>query len=380
MNNNAIFISGGGTGGGIYPALSVVEALREAAPHANLHFIGSAAGIENTLVPREGWAGYHAVQSGALHGVGRLRQIGSLAKILIGTWQAWRLAAKYRPCALFLTGGWATFPAALGCWLRGVPIIVYVPDIEPALGVKVISRFARLVLAPVPESAGYFRRGVAVEAVGYPLRRALLSADRAQALAHFNLDPTRQTLLVFGGSLGARSLNVALAAILPDLLAEGVQVLHISGKTDWETVQARRAALNEVQQASYHAFPYLHDEMGLAFAAADLSVCRAGASVLGELPHFGLPSVLVPYPHAWRYQKVNADWLAARGAALRLDDECLTSDLLPTLRALLGDAARLAAMQAAARAAAVPNAAGTIAARLLEVAKIAHRGYPDQHE
>lgn len=380
MNSNAIFISAGGTGGGIYPALSVVEALREAAPQVSLHFIGSATGIENTLVPHEGWAGYHTVQSGALHGVGRLRQIGSLAKILIGMWQAWRLAAKYRPRALFLTGGWATFPAALGCWLRGVPIIAYVPDIEPALGVQVISRFARLVLTPVPESAAYFRRGVPVEAVGYPLRRALLNADRARAVAHFGLDPKRQTLLVFGGSLGARSLNTALAAILPALLAEGVQVLHISGKTDWETVQARRAALSATEQAYYHAFPYLHEEMGLAFAAADLVVCRAGASVLGELPHFGLPAVLVPYPHAWRYQKVNADWLVARGAAVRLEDERLPSDLLPTLRALLGDAVRLAAMQNAARAAAVPNAAGAIAARLLEVAKIAHNGYPDQHE
>ncbi|RMF51325.1 MAG: UDP-N-acetylglucosamine--N-acetylmuramyl-(pentapeptide) pyrophosphoryl-undecaprenol N-acetylglucosamine transferase [Chloroflexota bacterium] len=370
MSSEALFIAAGGTGGGIYPALSVVEALRARAPQLALYFIGSKAGIENALVPRQGWAGFHSVQSGALHGVGRLKQLGSSLKIAMGTWQAWRLASRYRPRALFLTGGWATFPTALGCWLRGVPILVYVPDIEPALGVRVISRFARLVLTPVPESAAYFRRGVRVEAVGYPLRRALLSADRLTAQARFQLDPERQTLLVFGGSLGARSLNNALSAILPELLADGLQVLHISGQADWEAVQARRAALDSAAQARYHAFAYLHDEMGLALAAADLVVCRAGASVLGELTHFALPSILVPYPHAWRYQKVNADWLVARGAALRLDDAHLMSHLLPTVRALLSDPGRLEAMRQAARRAAVPNAAQRIAERLLELAKL----------
>ncbi|MDW8297944.1 MAG: UDP-N-acetylglucosamine--N-acetylmuramyl-(pentapeptide) pyrophosphoryl-undecaprenol N-acetylglucosamine transferase [Anaerolineae bacterium] len=370
MSNKALFIAAGGTGGGIYPALSVAEALREIAPNVQLHFIGSVSGIENSLVPREGWAGFHRVQSGALHGVGLRKQLSSGLKVLIGTWQAWRLAQRYRPRALFLTGGWATFPTALGCYLHGVPVVVYVPDIEPALGVKVISRFARLVLTPVPESAAYFQRNVPVEPVGYPLRRILLKANRQAAQAHFGLDPQRQTLLVFGGSLGARSLNNALAAILPDLLSDGVQVLHISGKADWETVQARRAALDTPLQARYHAFPYLHDDMGLALAAADLVVCRAGASVLGELTHFGLPAILVPYPHAWRYQKVNADWLAARGAAIRLDDERLPKELLPTLRTLLSDSERLAAMRAAAQRAAVPNAAQRIAERLLTVAEL----------
>jgi UDP-N-acetylglucosamine:LPS N-acetylglucosamine transferase len=114
--------------------------------------------------------------------------------------------------------------------------------------------------------------------------------------------------------------------------------------------------------------------MGLALAAADLVICRAGASVLGELTHFGLPSILVPYPHAWRYQKVNADWLVARGAALRLDDERLASDLLPTVRALLNDSERLRVMREAARHAAVPNAAERIAERLLDVAKLGKSG------
>jgi UDP-N-acetylglucosamine--N-acetylmuramyl-(pentapeptide) pyrophosphoryl-undecaprenol N-acetylglucosamine transferase len=124
-----------------------------------------------------------------------------------------------------------------------------------------------------------------------------------------------------------------------------------------------------VLQSRYRAFPYLHEEMGSALAAADLALCRAGASTLGELPLFGLPAVLVPYPYAWRYQRVNADWLAERGGAVRLDDERLVEELLPTLRRLLDDPARLSDMRKHMRALARPEAATRLAAELLALAR-----------
>ena len=147
------------------------------------------------------------------------------------------------------------------------------------------------------------------------------------------------------------------------ILLERYQVLHLSGQLDWAEVEAARAALPEKVRAHYHALPFLH-EMGWALAAADLVVSRAGASILGEYPLFGLPAVLVPYPYAWRYQKVNADYLVARGAAIRIDDGALTAELGPAVQALLEDPARLAQMRAAARAAAAPGAARRIAAEL----------------
>ena len=156
---------------------------------------------------------------------------------------------------------------------------------------------------------------------------------------------------------------------MDDLLDEA-QIIHLSGELDWPTVKARRERLPADRLAHYHAFPYLHDEMGLALAAADLAVSRAGASALGEFPIVGLGAILVPYPYAWRYQKVNADFLAARGAAIRLNDEDLKMKLLPAIRELLRDPARLAAMGVAARAAAVPDAAERIAAELLELAGV----------
>ncbi|MEK9165183.1 MAG: glycosyltransferase [Chloroflexota bacterium] len=188
-----------------------------------------------------------------------------------------------------------------------------------------------------------------------------------QAQKHFELVEGRRTVLVFGGSRGARSINNALLDALDDLLKD-FQIIHVSGELDWPTVQARRSALRDDQRAHYHAFPYLHEDMGLAFAAADLVVSRAGASVLGEFPMFGLGAILVPYPHAWRYQKVNADFLAARGAAVRLNDEDLKMKLSATLRELLQDADRLTAMRAASRALAAPEASERIAAELLQLA------------
>jgi len=362
-----VFISAGGTGGGIYPALTALEALRRVAPNARYHFIGSPDGMEGKLVPREGLAGYHTVQAGPIHGLNPLKQAVSAAKILIGIGQTWALAGRLRPAALLLTGGWVTFPVAVGCWLRRVPVVVYLPDIEPALVIRAVGRLARRILTPVPESAAYFPPNAPIEVVGYPLRQRLITAERAAALAH-------RTLLVFCGSRGARSINTAIGAIVPDLVADGVQIIHISGELDWPTVQARRETLPESVRQHYHAYGYLRDEMGLALAAADLAVSRAGASTIGEFPHFGLPSVLVPYPYAWRYQKVNADWLAERGAAIRLDDERLGEDLLPTLRALLNDAGRLAAMAAAARSLARPNAADSIARAVLAACHAAPYG------
>ncbi len=365
----SIVISAGGTGGGVYPAVAVSEALRRVSPDSVLHFVGSVGGMERDLAPRELFAGYHEVQAGPLNGVSVRRVSSSLIKLVVGTMQAWRLMGRLRPGVLFLTGGWATFPAALAAWLRRVPVVIFLPDIEPALAIKVMGRFARLIMATTAESSRYFPDSVRVLETGYPLRTSIVAATRPDAIARFSLDPDRKTLLVFGGSRGARSINTALAGILLDLLADGLQVIHIAGELDWPTVQSRREALPAEAQQRYHAFAYLHGaDMGLALAAADLVVSRAGASTLGEFPQFRLPSILVPYPFAWRYQKTNADWLVARGAAIRVNDEAMPAELLPTIRALLGDPTRLEAMRTASAALARPDASGVIARKIAELA------------
>jgi len=174
-------------------------------------------------------------------------------------------------------------------------------------------------------------------------------------------------LLVMGGSTGAQGINRPFCEMLEQVL-ELAQVVHVAGKIDWPWVQEQRETLPEALKARYHIYDYMH-EMGKAFAAADLAICRAGASILGELPFFGLPAVLVPYPHAWEYQRVNADWLVERGAAIRLDEERLNEELLPTLRCLLGEHQARAAMAERMQALARPDAAARLAGELMALAQ-----------
>lgn len=360
-------IAAGGTGGHVYPALAAAEAMRTYYSDVTLAFVGSVDSFERPLVEQSGvqFAHYDEICAGPLHGVHPLRALVSVVNLLIGTAQALVLVARRRPQALLLTGGWVGLPVALAAWLLRVPVMIYLPDIEPGLTIQVLQRFARRVAVTVAESVVYFRPKQVI-ITGYPVRQDVATATREAAMAHFGLDPQRKTLLVFGGSRGARSINHTLLDILPQLLADGVQVIHISGTLDWPQIEARRSTLENSSQ--YVAFPYLHGDMGLALAVADLVVSRAGASVLGEFPLFGLASILVPYPHAWRYQKMNADYLANRGAAIRMDDERMAQDLLPAIRSLLSDSERLSQMRAKAAALAQPDAAHRLA---LELARLA---------
>lgn len=321
--------------------------------------------MESKLVAAAGldFAGYHEVLAGPIHGVSPLRMGSSLVKLAAGTLQALGSLRRIRPHVILLTGGWANFPVALaGNWLR-IPIVIYLPDIEPGLTIKVLQRFARRIAVTAAPSLAFFPAGKAV-VTGYPLQADRLCADRDVALGHFELDSRRKTLLVFGGSRGARSINMALGDSLEHLLAAGLQVIHITGELDWARTQQQVGDL--AGHAQYRAYPYLHAEMGLAFAAADLAICRAGASTLAELPAFALPAILVPYPYAWRYQKVNADYLCGRGAALRLDDEKLPAELGDLVLELFDDEARMEGLRANSRALSNRDGAQNVAKLLLQ--------------
>ncbi len=306
---------------------------------------------------------YHEVLAGPLHGVNPLRAAISLFKLGIGTIQSLVKHLQIRPQVVLLTGGWANLPVAAAARLLGIPNVIYLPDIEPGLTITVLQRFARRIAITVEASAQFLPRGKTV-VTGYPLQENRLKATREKAREHFKLDARRKTLLVFGGSRGARNINIALGACLGRLLEDGVQILHITGELDWE--RALREAGELKEHADYHAFPYLHADMGLALATANLALCRAGASTLAELPLFALPAILVPYPYAWRYQKVNADYLSDRGAAIRLDDEDMPDKLHQAISTLIHDDARLSEMSERSRALANSDGAAALARLLIE--------------
>ncbi len=323
-------------------------------------WIGGEGGVERALVERAGIP-FTAIPAGGLHGVGLVRMTRNAVKLAMGTLKAWQLIGQHKPQALLTTGGFVSAPVAVACWLRRVPILLYLPDIEPGLAVKFVARFAAKIGVTTEDSLKYFPARKVIVA-GYPTRAGLAQADRVTARRQFELVEDRKTLLVFGGSKGARSINRAIGTVIEPLLAK-YQVIHISGSADAAEAQAKREALPAELKQYVHVFEYVHD-IGRAFAAADLVVSRAGASILGEYPLFGLPSILIPYPYAWRYQKVNADYLVTRGAAIRLDDETLSETLLPSIERLMNDEARLHALSTAARALARPDPAVTLAQTL----------------
>jgi len=323
-------------------------------------YVGGKEGVEERLVARAGLR-FVGVPAGGIHGLAPWRAAWNLIKLIRGWGAAYRLGRQERPEALFATGGYASMPVALAAWMLRVPILLYLPDIEPGLAVRMIAHLATRVAVTVEDSRVYFPAHKVV-VTGYPVRAEFHGIERMEARASLALMPDEPVLLILGGSRGARSINRALSDVLVQML-ELAQVIHVSGELDWPWVAEQREALPPTLKARYHAFPYLH-EVGLALAAADLAVCRAGASTLGELPFFGLPAVLVPYPYAWRYQWINAKWLAGREVAVILEDERLRSDLLPVVRGILLDRERLARMRERLLALARPDAAGRLAAQL----------------
>jgi UDP-N-acetylglucosamine--N-acetylmuramyl-(pentapeptide) pyrophosphoryl-undecaprenol N-acetylglucosamine transferase len=356
----------------VYPGLAVAQALasddgKGAAAEWPLEvvYVGSIGGVEERLVAR---AGLHfvGVEAGGLHGLGPARAAGNLVRLVRGVSAAYRLGRRERPDAVFATGGYASIPAAVAAWLLRVPVLVYLPDIEPGLAVRFIGGLARKVAVTTKDSVAHFAPRKTV-VTGYPVRVELAAWDREEGREELGLPAEEPVLLVLGGSRGARSINQALGEMLEEVL-ELAHVVHVSGQLHWPDVQERRDALPERLRPRYHAFGYLHEEMGAALAAADLAVCRAGASSLGELPLFGLPAILVPYPHAWRYQRVNAEWLASRGAAVLVEDQELGQRLLPTVRNLLERRERLGRMAERASALARPGAAKRLAGELVALA------------
>lgn len=342
----------------MYPALAVHSALAARITNLDTQWVGGEGGMEESLVSRQGIP-FQAIPAAGVHGVGLVTLPRNLVTIARGVIAARRILNEFRPDVMFFTGGYVAVPVALAG--RSIPSLLYVPDIEPGMALKALSGMADVIAVTTEESQKFFKKKV--YETGYPLRSDLSLWDRQTAFQHLGISGEFPVLLVFGGSKGAHTLNMAVLDNLRALL-EKFEIIHISGAPDWQIVKGAREQLPPQLGPRYHAMQYLH-EMGAALAAADLVVSRAGASSLGEYPLFGLPAILVPYPHAWRYQKVNTDYLTRRGAAIMLRDQRLSDELLPTLNVLMDNPNKMKAMRAAMFELSHPRAAEKIASALI---------------
>ena len=331
------------------PALAVAEALR--AEGAEVAFIGGGR-AEAQLVPDAGFP-LHTIAVEGLSRSNPLRAARSLMLAVAATWRARKLLAELAPDAVMGGGGYVAGPVGLAALTRRLPLVLTEADSHLGLTNRLLAPFARRVCLAFPIAG---RAGERYRVTGRPAPAP--AGDRAAARASFAIAPDARCVLVFGGSLGARSINLAAA----DALAgEPYEVMHVCGRRDYPELAARELP------DGYHLHEYLElPAFAQALAAADLVVARAGGSVF-EIAANGLPAILVPYPHAaGDHQSANARWMAEAGAAVVIaDGELGAPRLRAEVAALLGDDERLTAMSAAASGLARPQAARDVAEELL---------------
>ncbi|HEX8730916.1 MAG TPA: undecaprenyldiphospho-muramoylpentapeptide beta-N-acetylglucosaminyltransferase [Ktedonobacterales bacterium] len=369
-----ILISGGGTGGHIYPALAVATELRD---HygAELLYIGDENGLETSIVPPTGIP-FEGISAGRLRRYLALGAITDLGRIPVGVAQATRLARRFRPDVAFTSGGYVSVPAGIGARLAGAPLVMHQQDVPPNLANRLLTPSASRITISFAASRRWFPEAKTL-LMGNPVRAEMLAAAQfnpAQAKAAFGLDPRLPVVLVTGGSQGARRLNQVVAAALPKLLPR-CQVLHISGERTFEATRALAAqALTAAPGLGerYLLAPYLKEEMAEALAASDIVFCRAGASTLTELSIVGRCSLLVPLPPGFTGspQAVNAAMFQRAGAAEVIEDHELTpAAAVDALTLLLGDTNRRQQMAFAARKLARPDATRDLAALVAMLAR-----------
>jgi len=360
-----LLIAGGGTGGHIYPALAVARSLRARAGAPDLAWLGGHRGLEGTIVPAAGIP-LRRLLLRSLRSAGRdVHLVLDPVRLGLSVPQALILLAARRPAAIFTTGGYVAIPTLLVARLLRIPSVLWDGNVVPGRSVRFVARWASVVAVSHPDTAAVLGHPQTY-LTGTPIR-ALAGVDVDLARARFGGGPGERILLVFGGSQAVRRINDAVIGALPRLV-ERVRVVHVTGDAGYAPAIAAREALPADLRDRYRAFPFLHDEMTDALAAADLLVGRAGASTLAEAAAFALPVAIVPYPHASGHQRRNAEAYVDAGAAVLVEDEALDADRLVEVAGLLSDPARHARMSAAARDQARPDAAAAVGDLVMAVA------------
>jgi UDP-N-acetylglucosamine--N-acetylmuramyl-(pentapeptide) pyrophosphoryl-undecaprenol N-acetylglucosamine transferase len=341
-----IMIAGGGTGGHVYPGIAVAEELMRLRPNAEVVFVGGRRGLEAQAVPESGFR-IRFIMTRGFPRRAWWRWPAAVVANVIGLFQALWVVASERPTAVLGTGGYVSGPVSLAAWLLGRPLLLQEQNSIPGLANRWLARVADEVHLSFTEARGYFSRKDNLKVTGNPVRMHILGGDRAQGLQAFGLADGRPTVFVFGGSRGAHRINEAAIESMRRLKGRvDIQFILQTGREDLESSRA----IVEAEQLPARVLPFLRD-IHLAYAVADLVVCRSGAMTLAEIAACGTPAILVPYPYAaHNHQEVNADNLVERGAAAMILDRELTGErLAKEIAHLIADRQTLRRMSANAR-------------------------------
>jgi UDP-N-acetylglucosamine--N-acetylmuramyl-(pentapeptide) pyrophosphoryl-undecaprenol N-acetylglucosamine transferase len=351
-------LAGGGTGGHVIPALAIAQELQRRY-QAEVLFIGTARGLENRLVPAAGFP-LQLVKVGALNRVSLATRIRTALDLPRAIFAAAGMLNEFQPDVVIGVGGYASGPAMLAAILKHTPTLAFEPNLVPGFANRMVARFVSAAAVHFDQTAEHFRNAVVT---GVPVRPAFFQIPKKR------YSPGSPTLLIFGGSQGARAINQAVIRSLPELMRRlpGLHVIHQTGEREYNEVQAAYAGI--AISSEVHKFI---DDMPSFFARADLVLCRSGASTVAEIAAAGKPAIFVPFPRAADdHQRRNAEAMEQAHAAVVLEETRLDEVwLVDTVEALLADPARLDRMSDAARAISHPDAAKEIAELVAKVAGI----------
>lgn len=355
-----VLIAGGGTGGHLFPGIALAQEVRRRDPNARIVFVGSPRGIEKHAVPKAGFD-LRLIPVSGLRSKGLKERLIGLMRLPVAMVQAFWVVARFRPDVAVSCGGYAAGPAVLAARILGVPCIVMEQNAVPGVTNRILGKVAHRVISALPVK-GFSPEKVRV--LGNPVRSDLLRVRDTG----YTMSETPQILL-FGGSQGARALNEAMMELAPVLDQEGlnVRIVHQTGRLDYERVKEHYKTLG-IERIEARQFI---DDMASEYEAADLVICRAGATTIAELTVVGRPSILVPFPFAVDdHQTANALELENQGAALHLPQTELSAQkLLELLKGFLADSGKLKTMAQASFDAGRPDAVSQIFDALKEEIK-----------
>ena len=353
-----ILIAGGGTGGHVNPAIAMANNLKAKYPDARFLFVGSKHGLENDLVPKEGYKISNVPVKGFSR-KGGLSKIWPYMVLAVGMVKAFFIYLKFKPDLAFGTGGYASGPILFWTTLFNVPTLLHEQNVLPGITNQMLSKKADITAVSFPESEGHLSKAKRIEVTGNPLRKKILSSDRTASRKALGLKDTQKLVVIMGGSQGAKPINDAVVEMLSDFYNDGdFKLIFAPGKRHYVAVSS---VINN-KFANVEIPSYIYDA-DVVYSAADLIVNRAGASTISEIAVLGIPSILIPSPYvAENHQEKNARALEANGGCIVLRDNELSGKVLyDNIMTIIGDEKRLVSMRKAAETVGIRDASEKLA-------------------
>ena len=323
-----ILIAAGGTGGHVFPAIAIADEIRKQRSTTEFLFVGTKGKIESRVVPERGYA-LKTIWISGFHRSARIENLLFPVKVIVSLVQSFFLIKQFHPDIVIGTGGYVCGPVLYVASLLGMPVVIHESNSFPGITTRLLSARATKVFTAFDATAKWLKRKNNIELTGTPTRDVLGTVSHEEGITFFNLDPSKKTVLVFGGSLGAASINEAMKLLVHELVDANIQWIWQTGKTD-------EVMVREFQNIKNCWINTFIDRMEYAYAAADVVVCRAGASTLAELTRLGKALILIPYPYAAAdHQTFNAQTLVDAGAAVMIADRDVKMNIKDTLISLL---------------------------------------------